>query len=165
MNMLEKIQFQLEYLSKLERKVVEVILVSFDNAIYSSIVVMVLEVNVSESTVNRFCRSMDTRGFFDFKFYLVQSLANGIFYVNRNVNEDDSVELYIGKIFEFVMVTFDYVRYLLDKFVINRVVDLFIQVKKIVFFGLGFLVVVVYDAMNKFFRFNVSVVYFDDIVL
>lgn len=165
MNMLEKIQFQLEYLSKLECKVVEVILVLFDNVIYLSIAVMVLEVNVSELMVNCFCCSMDMCGFFDFKFYLVQSLVNGIFYVNCNVNEDDSVELYIGKIFEFVMVMFDYVCYLLDKFVINCVVDLFIQVKKIVFFGLGFLVVVVYDVMNKFFCFNVLVVYFDDIVL
>ncbi|MGQ7171079.1 hypothetical protein ACUOCP_32785, partial [Escherichia sp. R-CC3] len=63
MNMLEKIQSQLEHLSKSERKVAEVILASPDNAIHSSIAAMALEANVSEPTVNRFCRSMDTRGF------------------------------------------------------------------------------------------------------
>lgn len=67
MNMLEKIQSQLEHLSKSERKVAEVILASPDNAIHSSIAAMALEANVSEPTVNRFCRSMDTRGFPDFK--------------------------------------------------------------------------------------------------
>lgn len=63
------------------------------------------------------------------------------------------------------MVSFDYVCQLLDKLVVNCVVDLLIQVKKIVFFGFGFFVVVVYDVMNKFFCFNVLVIYFDDIVL
>ena len=103
MNMLEKIQSQLEHLSKSERKVAEVILASPDNAIHSSIAALALEANVSEPTVNRFCRSMDTRGFPDFKLHLAQSLANGTPYVNRNVNEDDSVESYTGKIFESAM--------------------------------------------------------------
>ena len=50
MNMLEKIQSQLEHLSKSERKVAEVILASPDNAIHSSIAAMALEANVSEPT-------------------------------------------------------------------------------------------------------------------
>ena len=112
MNMLEKIQSQLEHLSKSERKVAEVILASPDNAIHSSIAALALEANVSEPTVNRFCRSMDTRGFPDFKLHLAQSLANGTPYVNRNVNEDDSVESYTGKIFESAMATLDHVRHL-----------------------------------------------------
>ncbi len=105
MTMLEKIQSQLEHLSKAERKVAEVILASPDNAIQSSIAALALEANVREPTVNRFCRSMDTRGFPDFKLHLAQSLANGTPYVNRNVNEDDSVESYTGKIFESAMAT------------------------------------------------------------
>ncbi len=52
--MLEKIQSQLEHLSKSERKVAEVILASPDNAIHSSIAALALEANVSEPTVNRF---------------------------------------------------------------------------------------------------------------
>ena len=163
MNMLEKIQSQLEHLSKSERKVAEVILASPDNAIHSSIAAMALEANVSEPTVNRFCRSMDTRGFPDFKLHLAQSLANGTPYVNRNVNEDDSVESYTGKIFESAMATLDHVRHSLDKSAINRAVDLLTQAKKIAFFGLGSSAAVAHDAMNKFFRFNVPVVYSDDI--
>lgn len=42
MNMLEKIQSQLEHLSKSERKVAEVILASPDNAIHSSIAALAL---------------------------------------------------------------------------------------------------------------------------
>ena len=146
-------------MSKSERKVAEVILASPDNAIHSSIAALALEANVSEPTVNRFCRSMDTRGFPDFKLHLAQSLANGTPYVNRNVNEDDSVESYTGKIFESAMATLDHVRHSLDKSAINRAVDLLTQAKKIASFGLGSSAAVAHDAMNKFFRFNVPVVY------
>lgn len=106
MNMLEKVRAQLEHLSKSERKVADVILASPDRAIHSSIAALALEANVSEPTVNRFCRSMDTRGFPDFKLHLAQSLANGTLYVNHNVNEDDSVESYTRKIFESAMASF-----------------------------------------------------------
>jgi RpiR family carbohydrate utilization transcriptional regulator len=63
MNMLEKIQFQLEHLSKSERKVAEVILASPAQAIHSSIAALAQEAGVSEPTVNRFCRSLKRAAF------------------------------------------------------------------------------------------------------
>ena len=137
MNMLEKIQFQLEHLSKSERKVAEVILASPAQAIHSSIAALAQEAGVSEPTVNRFCRSLETRGFPDFKLHLAQSLANGTPYVNRNVDEDDSVDAYTAKIFESAMASLDHVRQSLDMSSVNRAVDLLTQAKRIAFFGLG----------------------------
>lgn len=165
MNMLEKIQSQLEHLSKSERKVAEVILESPSQAIHSSIATLASEAGVSEPTVNRFCRSLDTKGFPDFKLHLAQSLANGTPYVNRNVDEDDSVEAYTSKIFESAMASLDHVRHSLDMAMVNRAVDMLTQAKKIAFFGLGSSAAVAHDAMNKFFRFNVPVVYSEDIVV
>ena len=129
MNMLEKIQLKLEHLSKSERKVADIILASPERAIHSSIAALAVEANVSEPTVNRFCRSMDTRGF------------------------------------ESAMASLDHVRQSLDNAAVNRAVDLLTQAKKIAFFGLGSSAAVAHDAMNKFFRFNVPVIYSDDIVL
>ncbi|TGD50653.1 transcriptional regulator HexR, partial [Salmonella enterica subsp. enterica serovar Poona] len=165
MNMLEKVQSQLEHLSKSERKVADVILAAPGRSIHLSIAMLAQEANVSEPTVNRFCRSMNTRGFPDFKLHLAQSLANGTPYVNRNVDEDDSVEAYTGNIFESAMASLDHVRQSLDKSAVNRAVDLLTQAKKIAFFGLGYSAAVAHDAMTKFFRFNVPVIYSDDIVL
>ncbi len=62
------------------------------------------------------------------------------------------------------MATLDHVRHSLDKSAINRAVDLLTQAKNRLF-GLGSSAAVAHDAMNKFFRFNVPVVYSDDIVL
>ncbi|MCZ4141731.1 transcriptional regulator HexR, partial [Escherichia coli] len=89
----------------------------------------------------------------------------GTLYVNRNVDEDDSVESYTGKIFESAMASLDQVHHSLDMSAVNRAVDLLTQAKKIAFFGLGSSAAVAHDAMNKFFRFNVPVIYSDDIVL
>lgn len=165
MNTLEKIQSHLELLSKSERKVAEVILASPQTAINSSIARLAKLADVSEPTVNRFCRRLETKGFPDFKLHLAQSLANGTPYVNRNVEENDTVAAYTSKIFESVMANLDTVKANLDITAINRAVDLLTQAKKISFFGLGASAAVAHDAMNKFFRFNIPVVYFDDIVM
>ncbi|BCQ35391.1 MULTISPECIES: MurR/RpiR family transcriptional regulator [Erwinia] len=165
MNMLEKIQSQLENLSKSERKVAEVILDSPTTAMHSSIALLARAAGVSEPTVNRFCHRLKTKGFPDFKLQLAQSLASGTPYVSRNVEQDDSVESYSGKIFESAMAGLDRVKQSLDVGAVNRAVDLLTQSKKIAFFGLGASAAVAHDAMNKFFRFNVPVIYSDDIVM
>lgn len=97
--------------------------------------------------------------------HLAQSLANGTPYVNRNVDEDDSVDSYTHKIFESAMASLEQVKNSLDIAAVNRAVDLLTQAKKISFFGLGASAAVAHDAMNKFFRFNIPVVYSEDIVL
>ncbi|MCV5900439.1 transcriptional regulator HexR, partial [Escherichia coli] len=85
--------------------------------------------DVSEPTVNRFCRRLDTKGFPDFKLHLAQSLANGTPYVNRNVEEDDGPDAYTHKIFESTMACLDVAKNSLDPMQVNRAVDLLTQAK------------------------------------
>ncbi|MGY5453328.1 MurR/RpiR family transcriptional regulator [Agarivorans sp. MS3-6] len=165
MNTLEKITKNLENFSKSERKVAEVIIASPQTAIHSSIAALAKLADVSEPTVNRFCRRLDTKGFPDFKLHLAQSLANGTPYVNRHVDEEDGPEAYTSKIFESSMASLEAAKNSLDPNAVNRAVDLLTQAKKISFFGLGASASVAQDALNKFFRFNVPVSYFDDVVM
>ncbi|MDA7746990.1 MurR/RpiR family transcriptional regulator [Psychromonas sp.] len=165
MNTLELIKKNLDTFSKSERKVAEAILASPQTAIHSSIANLAKSAHVSEPTVNRFCRRLDTKGFPDFKLHLAQSLANGTPYVNRNVNEDDGPEAYTSKIFESTMACLDVAKNSLDVNLINRAVDVLTQANKISFFGLGASSSVAHDALNKFFRFNIPVSCFDDIVM
>ncbi|WP_160062131.1 MurR/RpiR family transcriptional regulator [Psychromonas sp. L1A2] len=165
MNTLELIKKNLDTFSKSERKVAEAILVSPETAIHSSIANLAKTAEVSEPTVNRFCRRLDTKGFPDFKLHLAQSLANGTPYVNRNVNEDDGPEAYTSKIFESTMACLNTAKNGLDTNLINRAVDVLTQANKISFFGLGASSSVAHDALNKFFRFNIPVSCFDDIVM
>ncbi|MEZ8682228.1 MurR/RpiR family transcriptional regulator [Vibrio alginolyticus] len=165
MNTLEKIQKNLENFSKSERKVAEVIMASPQTAIHSSIATLAKMADVSEPTVNRFCRRLDTKGFPDFKLHLAQSLANGTPYVNRNVEEDDGPDAYTHKIFESTMACLDVAKNSLDPMQVNRAVDLLTQAKRISFFGLGASSSVARDAQNKFIRFNIPITCFEDIVM
>ena len=165
MNTLELIQKNIDTFSKSERKVAEVIIASPQVAIHSSIATLAKMAEVSEPTVNRFCRRLDTKGFPDFKLHLAQSLANGTPYVNRNVNEDDGPDAYTAKIFESTMACLDVAKNALDTSLINRAVDVLTQAKQISFFGLGASSSVAHDALNKFFRFNIPVSCYDDIVM
>jgi RpiR family carbohydrate utilization transcriptional regulator len=165
MNVLEKISSDMSEFSKSEKKVAEVILANPQSAIHSSIATLAKLSNVSEPTVNRFCRRLDTKGYPDFKLHLAQSLANGTPYVNRHVDEFDGPAEYTNKIFESTMASLEVARQSIDIAMVNRVVDLLTQAKKISFFGLGASSSVAHDAVNKFFRFNVPVVYFEDILM
>ncbi|MBU2882177.1 MurR/RpiR family transcriptional regulator [Psychrosphaera sp. B3R10] len=165
MNILEKINLQITTFSKSERKVAEVIIDNPEQAIHSSIATLAKIADVSEPTVNRFCRRLDTKGFPDFKLHLAQGLANGTPYVNRHVDEGDGPEEYTSKIFESTMASLNTARKSIDISQINRSVDILTQAKKISFFGLGASASVAQDALNKFFRFNVPINCFEDIVM
>lgn len=165
MNILEKIENYHDAFSKSEKKVAQTILAAPQVAIHSSIAALAKMSDVSEPTVNRFCRRLDTKGFPDFKLHLAQSLANGTPYVNRHVEESDGPEEYTTKIFESTKAALDSARQHLDINLVNRAVDLLTQAKRISFFGLGASASVAHDAMNKFFRFNVPVITFDDVVM
>lgn len=165
MNTLDKITKNIDSFSKSERKVAEVIIASPQTAIHSSIATLAKMADVSEPTVNRFCRRLDTKGFPDFKLHLAQSLANGTPYVNRHVEENDGPDAYTAKIFESSIACLEAAKNSLDPVVINRAVDVLTQAKRITFCGLGASASVAQDALNKFFRFNVPVTSFSDVVM
>ena len=165
MNILERVQSNLDILSKSEKKVAEAVLTAPQTVIHSSIALMAKTADVSEPTVNRSCRRMATKGFPDFKLQLAQSIANGTPYVNRNIDDSDTVSSYTNKIFESAMAGLENVKNNIDIAAINRAVDILTQAKKISFFGLGASAAVAHDAMNKFSRFNIPVTYFDDVVM
>lgn len=165
MNILESIQRQLSSFSKSERKVAEIILAHPEKTIHSSIASLAELADVSEPTVNRFCRRIQTKGFPDFKLQLAQSLAHGTPYVNRYVEENDGPESYTAKIFESSIASLQKAKKNLDIQSISKAVDIITQAKTISFFGLGASTSVAQDALNKFFRFNIPVNSYNDVLM
>jgi RpiR family carbohydrate utilization transcriptional regulator len=165
MNILDKIQTDMAKFSKSERKVAEAILATPQSTIHTSIALLAKQADVSEPTVNRFCRRLDTKGFPDFKLHLAQCLAHGTPYVNRHVEETDGADSYTSKIFQSSMAALNLAHQELDAQIINRAVDILTQAKTISFFGMGASTAVAQDAQNKFFRFNVPVVFYNDVLM
>ncbi|PTY36014.1 transcriptional regulator HexR [Saccharospirillum sp. MSK14-1] len=164
LNILERLKSNPSCLSKSERKVAQVILEDPNKAIRSSIASLAKAANVSEPTVNRFCRSLDCTGFPDFKLKLAQCLATGTPYVNRNVEASDNVEEYSSKIFEATMSAISDAKRSIDPNALSRTVDALAQARRIEIYGLGASGSVAMDAQHKFFRMNTPCVAYTDVL-
>lgn len=164
-NLVNVITDALPGLNKSERKVAEAILSDPESATGSSIASLAKRANVSEPSVNRFCKRFNTAGFPDFKLKLAKSLVSGVRFVNRNVDPNDTVESYTPKIFDSTINDLALIRDSIDHSIVNAVVDQLIQAKRVYFFGLGTSGSVARDAENKFFRFNLPVSFHDDVLM
>ena len=164
-NLVNVITDALPGLNKSERKVAEAILSDPESATGSSIASLAKRANVSEPSVNRFCKRFNTAGFPDFKLKLAKSPVSGVRFVNRNVDPNDTVESYTPKIFDSTINDLALIRDSIDHSVVNAVVDQLIQAKRVYFFGLGTSGSVARDAENKFFRFNLPVSFHDDVLM
>lgn len=164
-NLLEDIQSRLDTLNKSERKVAEAILRDPSAATRYSIAALARAANVSEPTVNRFCRGFSATGFPDFKIRLAQSIATGTPYIGQNVEPEDSVTEFADKIMLSTIASLDKARQALDPKALSAAIDHLIQAKQINFFGMGGSAPVAMDAQHKFFRFNIPVVSYDDALM
>lgn len=164
-NLLEDIQARLDSLNKSERKVAEAILRDPTAATRYSIAALARAADVSEPTVNRFCRGFSATGFPDFKIRLAQSIATGTPYVGQNVEPDDTVAEFADKIMLSTIASLDKARQSLDPKSLATAIDYLIQAKQINFFGMGGSASVALDAQHKFFRFNIPVMSYDDALM
>ncbi|MGB1950630.1 MAG: MurR/RpiR family transcriptional regulator [Marinobacter sp.] len=164
-NLIEDIQSRLDSLNKSERKVAEAILRDPSAATRYSIAALARAADVSEPTVNRFCRGFSATGFPDFKIRLAQSIATGTPYVGQNVEPDDTVAEFADKIVLSTIASLDKARQALDPKALATAIDYLIQAKQINFFGMGGSASVALDAQHKFFRFNIPVMSYDDALM
>ena len=164
-NLLEDIQNRLQDLNKSERKVAEAILRDPTAATRYSIAALARAADVSEPTVNRFCRGFSATGFPDFKIRLAQSIATGTPYIGQNVEPDDTVTEFADKIMLSTIANLDKARQALDPKALAEAIDYLIQAKQINFFGIGGSAPVAMDAQHKFFRFNIPVMFYDDTLM
>ena len=164
-NLLEDIQSRLDTLNKSERKVAEAILRDPSAATRYSIAALARAADVSEPTVNRFCRGFSATGFPDFKIRLAQSIATGTPYIGQNIEPDDTVAEFADKIMLSTIASLDKARQALDPKALATAIDYLIQAKQINFFGMGGSASVALDAQHKFFRFNIPVMSYDDALM
>ena len=161
-NLLEDIKNRLDELNRSERKVAEAILRDPSAATRYSIAALARAADVSEPTVNRFCRGFSATGFPDFKIRLAQSIATGTPYVGQNIEPDDTVGEFTDKIMLSTIANLDKARQSLDPAALGLAIDHLIQARQIHFFGMGGSAPVAMDAQHKFFRFNIPVMFYDD---
>lgn len=157
-NLLTQLSTALPDLNKSEVKVANAILADPEAATRSSIAVLAAAAQVSEPSVNRFCKRFGATGFPDFKLKLARSLVSGVRYMSRSVEPDDGIETYSKKLFDNSIAALMMARDQLPLPAIERAVNHIAQARRVYFFGLGTSAAVAKDAEHKFFRFNIPVV-------
>ena len=160
--MLAQIESSLDQLSRSERKVAAFVLSDASRVLSMSIARLAQEADVSEPTVNRFCRTFSATGFPDFKLKLAQSLASGPTLTTAMVADTDAIPEIFTKLTDKAIRSVHDLKSSIDVLTLERAVDLFCQARQVAFFGMGASGSVARDAQHKFFRFNAPVVAYED---
>ena len=143
------LQIQTNYnkLTKAEKKVADFILKNAEKVLYLSITDLANECAVGETSVYRFCRTMEFQGYQEFKMQLALYLASE---ENNERSEDPS------KIEDFVkqkhIQAIEESYQLLDQKMLNQIINLMEKSNKIYFFGVGDSLQTAQDAWNRFIR-------------
>lgn len=160
--MLDRIEQNLQSLSKAERRVAEWVLVNPQRVVALPLAKIATAVEVSEPTIVRFCRSVGSKGFSDFKVRVAQDLASNAGLVHADVRHGDDANDIVAKVMGFSIRELSSVQRNLETRCIEQAVATLVAAKRIDFFGVGASGIVVEDAQNKFFRLGVPCVAYND---
>lgn len=146
--------------TRAEKKVGEFILNNPKEVLYMSITDLADKCNVGDTSVFRFCKTLNLKGYQDFKMILAQSLKSddeGVQPLSEKVTIHDSVEQVARKVLltnvNALNETFD----LIKPEVVEETVKLLLEAEKIVFFGVGASMITAMEATNKFMRITPKV--------
>jgi len=157
LEILQRIKQSRMQLRKSECKVADYVLANTQAVIHMRIVDLANAAQVSEPTVVRFCRALDTRGFQDFKLCLAQQLATSPTHFGRvAVSAEDSVATIARKLFDATVDTLMEVRDQLVEQDLAAAINALAQAKRVEFFGFGASGAVAVDAQHKFFRLRMA---------
>ncbi|MFK8042469.1 transcriptional regulator HexR [Congregibacter sp.] len=164
-NLLHELGSAARRVTKSERRIVDVILDDPRSATRLSIAALAELAEVSEPTVNRFCRKFEPRGYPEFKLRLAQSLVLGLPYVSSSIAPDDEAGTYTAKILDSAVMSFRALGEQLPPKLVESVVDRLLDAHHIFFFGLGISSAVAQDAEHHFFRFSLPVTAHADVLM
>lgn len=146
---------RMESLTSAERRVAECVVASPSRLINCTLAELASAAQVSEPTVVRFCRTMGTSGFRDFKTRLTQHLAVMEHVIHADVSLDDDIQQVISKVIGRSINELMNVRQRVDADVAQNMVRALAGAGRIDFYGVGASGIVVSDAQNKFFRLGI----------
>lgn len=152
---LETIAARRDELRASEKAVADLILRDPVRAIDFNMAGLADAAGVSEPTVMRFCSAIGFDGFRSFKITLAQTIALGLPVTLSAINETDSTDDVIAKVFSHTISSLDRARRNLDSDSITAAVDMLMGASEILFVGAGASGIVAQDAQQKFPLFGV----------
>ena len=152
---LDRIEGQLDTLSRSEADVGRWVLEHPRQVIDQSIGELAVAAGVSEPTIIRFSRSVGVSGFRELKTRLIANLQRPESYLHHNVDAQDSAIDAAGKVLERSIWALVELREQIPKQPIEAAVEAMAAARQLVFSGLGASGIVAEDACHKFFRLGI----------
>jgi DNA-binding MurR/RpiR family transcriptional regulator len=137
-----------------EKKVADYILENIKDVIYMSITDLADACNVGESSVFRFCKTMNLKGYQEFKIALAHSLSldEGAPVLSSEITKQDTIGDLSSKILTTNVNALTETFNLINENEISNAIDAMISAKRVHFFGVGASLMTAMEAKNKFMR-------------
>ena len=157
---LTKIKLAYNQFTKAEKKVADYILQNPKKVLFMSITDLAEVCNVGDTSVFRFCKTMELKGYQEFKMMLSFSLrsdAENSGELDEDISLDDGFSELAKKVLNVNMNALTETYSLLDEGTFTKAIDLLHEAKRIYFFGVGASLLTALKAMNKFLRIEPKV--------
>lgn len=147
--------------TKAEKKVADYVLKNPKKVVFMSITDLADACDVGDTSVYRFCRTLQLQGYQEFKMKLSLSLNEGKkedIITQENTDLDESLKVRAEKILQSHLGAIKETYYLLDQTNFNCMVELFEKANRVYFFGIGDSLLIAQSACNKFMRITNKVI-------
>lgn len=137
-----------------EKKVADYILENKKEVLYMSITDLADVCDVGESSIFRFCKTMDLKGYQEFKIALAHSVSHGeeTPQISGEITMQDSIPELASKILSTNVSALTETFNLIHEQDLSMAIDHFIRADRITFFGVGASLMTAMEAKNKFLR-------------
>lgn len=155
-----KVRAAYNQFTKAEKKVADYILQDPKSVLFMSITDLAEACDVGDTSVFRFCKTMELKGYQEFKMMLSLSLRNEAGENKEftgNVSLDDTFSEVAQKVLSTNMNALTETYSLLDEDMFSRAIDSLHGAGRIYFFGVGASLLTALKAMNKFLRIEPKV--------
>ena len=155
-----KIRATYNQFTKAEKKVADYILANPKDVLFMSITDLAEACKVGDTSVFRFCKTMELKGYQEFKMMLSLGLSDeeeADTRITGNISRKDSLSELAQKVYNTNVsaLTETYSLFNPDQF--NEAIELLGKARKICFFGVGASMLTAMKAMNKFMRITPNV--------
>lgn len=155
-----KVKAAYNQFTKAEKKVADYVMQNPKQVLFMSITDLADACQVGDTSVFRFCKTMELKGYQEFKMMLSLSLRENEGRdqnFNGDIHLDDSFSELARKVLNTNMNALTETYSLLDEETFVRAIDALHQAKTIYFFGVGASLLTALKAMNKFLRIEPKV--------
>jgi len=146
------IQSYIRSMTKAEKIVAEYVMDHHKDVIYFSVTELAERAKVGETTVLRFCRKLNFKGFQDFKLALAQDQAQKDVNIYENIIENDDLNTLIHKVTHSHVRIAEETRSLLEPDKLDRAINMIVHADNVHFFGVGSSGLAALQASHSFIR-------------